>query len=479
MLLLGYNEIEQQQLDDIDARYKAKGFQPILIPTSEIPDTEEYYKTFDEYLRETREVLQQAEKREIEYFSQHISELTTNIYAGIKKLIIDVNNTYSSELMKPLLGSGFNDDVKLKDFIISNLALHLELLKNKAPKDYQETIKFVDNAVSNKDKIIRQASKPVISVKTSRAKKIKSDTTKIGRMIMKRPDNDKFYDEQNIQVLTGKMKRTNIIVSVSLEIEELKKQGLSVPFADRLTLFDKAVFEACTSLYEVGNTYMTSDMIYSTLSGNKKETKLTDNMRKEIFDSLKKLRTTSITINAEEEFSTGRNKRASFHGVLLPNSIIEEEIITLNGRETKDCIKILDKSPLISYAEGKNQIREYNTEMLDALVNNTREAIELKTLLVHRIIDMYNPNNKLGNIIRYDTIFEHLQIGNEKDNTTLTKKKRIRQLVRTILDDWKKRDIIKDYEELNEDGKKPKSREPIAKIKIALNKAVNKEEILQ
>ena len=463
-----YQTIENHYSPLLDKAFRA--YDDAKETSEETQKYNEYFSILSEYEKVRDNLYQDFLYQELEYFTQHIDELCKNIANYITSNIELIK--VAKKVKDKWFAKVYKNDEEIQYRLLQELKPHLDLLKQKAPQKYEDITKKIDDD-------IKSISKSVVNVKTSRTKKIKTDTTKIGSMIMKRPDNDKFYDEQDIQVLTGKMKSTNIIVSVSLEIEELKKQGLDVPSADRLTPFDGAVLSTCMSLYEAGNQYINSEMIYSTLSGNKKETKLTENMRKEIIDSMKKLMVTRIRIDAKNEFDKGRNSSAHFYGVLLPNSIIENEIVTLNGKEVKDCIKILDESPLYKYAKGKRQIRAFNTEMLDALVNNTREAIELKFFLAQRITDMQNPKDKKGYIIRYDTIFEYIQIGNEKDNTTLVKKKRIRQLVRAILDDWKKRDIIKDYEELNEDGKKPKSREPIAKIKITLNKVINSEEMLQ
>ena len=48
------------------------------------------------------------------------------------------------------------------------------------------------------------------------------------------------------------------------------------------------------------------------------------------------------------------------------------------------------------------------------------------------------------------------------------KKAKIRQTVRAILEEWKRKGIINDFQELGEDNKPPKSRAPIVKIKITM-----------
>ena len=112
---------------------------------------------------------------------------------------------------------------------------------------------------------------------------------------------------------------------------------------------------------------------------------------------------------------------------------------------------------LYDYADDKNQISRIPVAMLDVPADNDKEFIILKGYLTRRYAEAKNSNSKLGNIIRYDSLFAYIGIdsGNRKHT------KRIRDKVKLILETWKKAGYITGYEEIKE-GR------TIAKIKIKL-----------
>ena len=95
--------------------------------------------------------------------------------------------------------------------------------------------------------------------------------------------------------------------------------------------------------------------------------------------------------------------------------------------------------------------------MLQAPVNNTTENIELKFYLLRLISSMKNSKSKIKHIIRYDTLYEYLQI----ETSDKFKKKDIRDRVKKILSFWVKQGFILGFEEEWE-GRN------IAKVKISL-----------
>ena len=180
-------------------------------------------------------------------------------------------------------------------------------------------------------------------------------------------------------------------------------------------------------------------------------------MREAILASLRRLRLTNIIIRAEQEIEAGYSKKSRYEGVILPNEVIEDETVSLNGENVRDCVHFLRNSPLYDYADDKNQISRIPVAMLDVPADNDKEFIILKGYLTRRYAEAKNSNSKLGNIIRYDSLFAYIGIdsGNRKHT------KRLRDKVKLILETWKKAGYITGYEEIKE-GR------TIAKIKIKL-----------
>ena len=300
---------------------------------------------------------------------------------------------------------------------------------------------------------------------TSRSHDLKLETTRVGGLIFEREkksrsSNEVFYNctnDNSPEVFTGthpEDRHKEIITFVSLEIEDLKQD---VPSISRLEPFDGEVLSSSISLYTDGNEYVTPDMIYRHMLGNKRGAKLHPKMRQDILASLRKLRLTNIIINAEQELEAGYSKKSRYEGVILPNEVIEDETILLNGGKVRNCIHFLRNSPLYDYADDKNQISRLPVAMLDIPADNDKELIILKGYLARRYTEAKNPNSKLSNIIRYNSIFEYLSIdsGNKKQT------KRIRDTVKLILETWKNAGYIIGYQEIKE-GR------TTAKIKITI-----------
>lgn len=480
-MLLDYNEEEKKELEAINKKYNIqkahlklqKAFdewENFMLNKKSITNKgintteEEIYlistleKTQEEYsvLRklnddESEKIYKKAEARELEYFSHHVQELCHELKNGINDFIADIRDI--SNFM-PLRKENYQDDKKLSNVIYNIFRSYLEIILKDNYDKYVDIIGFIGQAIKNKEnipsKIKRSPKEKNESLPAHKTNEIKLETSKIGGLIVSRSKNSHFYNEEEVEIQTGTFRKKDVITFVSLKIEDLNKEEVYIPGIDRLTPFDGDVLCASISLYEAGNTYMTTEMIYRTMAGNKK-LELTPQMKEEIFKSLRKLRLTGIYINAEQEKAVGYNTSVRYEGVLLPNEIIVNKTVFLNGKEVKDCIRLLNNSPLYEYAEGKNQISRVPTAMLNVPLSNTKETIELKGYLLRRIANMKNIKSKLGNVIRYESIFEYLQIYVETEGDSLKlKKARIRQDVRKILEFWKQEGHIKDFKEIKE-----------------------------
>ena len=413
-------------------------------------------------------------EQSLEHYSSNIDEL--------------INDIKENEIMEYVRVSIINANILLKADKDTTLSLlqftreiilypYLQLIREKDYHKYEEITEFIDEAFKNSEKIIQDAEKndtkqPIISFTTRKATELKAETTKIGRLMKNPQDRDDFYDpdrwpdwsdrkEKGCKIRTGKYHKRDIITYAALEInkDELKRQGVEI--VGRLEPFDIEILTHAFTLYEIGNEYMTFDMLYRQIT-NDTDAKLTPKMRMCISDSLAKLSATNVYINAEQEFDAGYNKKTLYRGPLLPNEQMQEVIVKLNGRFVKDCVHILGESMLYKYAESKNQITRIPVNMLYVPgVNNTEENIVIKGYLMRFVADMRNSKNGIGNVIRYDTLFDYLGIDGENKQVLKVQKMRIHQTVRTILKTWKNNEYIGDFQEIKEGI-------IIAKIKITL-----------
>ncbi|MBR1438747.1 MAG: hypothetical protein IJ587_09450 [Synergistaceae bacterium] len=320
--------------------------------------------------------------------------------------------------------------------------------------------KFTKVAVFDLDGNLRIELRPIPDVEAHLAKKVISGTTKLEQVIFDPRKNPVFYDTNitAVDINVGNRGKNTITTIASIDFNNMKKMGVSISHEKWITPFDREILSIVSSLYAAGNTYQSPQMIFQAMSGNKEKVKLTPEIRAKIIESLRKLRATTIEIDASQEEKAGWSKKGKYEGSLLPSERVE--VITLNGQKVVDCIHFLRNSPLYDYAEGKNQISRVNIEMLQAPVNNTTENIELKFYLLRLISSMKNSKSKLKPVIRYDSLYEYLGIDENNTSDILHKKKDIRDRVKKILNFWVEQGFIRSFEEEKE-GKN------IAKVKIS------------
>ena len=174
---------------------------------------------------------------------------------------------------------------------------------------------------------------------------------------------------------------------------------------------------------------------------------MSEETRVKIVKSIDKMIVTRITINATAEVKANMIAEAIYENYLIPAKKVS---LIVNGQLVKDCIILLDTLPLFAYARQKNQIITVDVKLLDTPLTNTPENIELKAYLIRRISSMSNTKNNMRDVIRYDTLYEYLNITASNDNARKVKHKQIRDKVKKVLDYWMLKKFIKGYKEEKE-----------------------------
>ena len=434
--------------------------------------------TFDLFTKNTDSIIDLL-KHEIPIQIKFIALTVLNFsfYDEYKKFTQKDNPNFKDEPSEAELVF-FNDDAvteRLEDILLP----FLNLLKEKDERGFQKACELMEESVKNKQKILSDMRKemltifedkpqekipsalPILKTNTHLAKEVVSGTTKLENAIFDPRKNPVFYDADvpAIDINVGKQGKNEITTIASIDFNDMKKMGVSISHEKWITPFDREILSIASSLYAAGNEYQSPQMIFQAMSGNKEKAKLTPEIRTKIIESLRKLRATTIEIDSSQEEKAGWIKQGKYEGSLLPSERVEA--VMLNGQKVIDCIHFLRNSPLYEYAEGKNQISRVNIAMLKAPVNNTTENIELKFHLLRLISSMKNPKSKLKPVIRYDTLYEYLQV-DENDNDVRHKKKEIRDRVKKILSYWVEQGFILGFEEEKEEKNK------ITKVKILL-----------
>ena len=309
---------------------------------------------------------------------------------------------------------------------------------------------------SLKDKI----SECLEQVNSRKPDKFISTIDKLSQTICNPCENSRFLDGEEHSAFVGCDKRgKKVFVYLTIDVQKIKQ---FISFSDDSILAPeiRAVHDAVISLYLEGNVHITPDMIYSTLNGNNTTRQVPAGFKKFLTEAMNKLMYTGIKIDASEEAKAFGIQNFQFKGYVLPMTY---SLATING-VTRECWKILEKPPLLSFAERKNQIASCEISALDTGLYTTPENITLTHYLIDRVLIMQNQAEhakkargkskpKVNTSIAYDTIYKYLGIKAPNENALKQEKAKVRKKVKDILDVWVKTGFIASYGEIL-DGKK-------------------------
>jgi len=246
-------------------------------------------------------------------------------------------------------------------------------------------------------------------------------------------------------------KKSPVYSLISIDIDDMKTQGVSIQGRRELGAYDQEIHDAVISQYVVGgNEYITDSMIYDTISGKEGAT-LNPIQREAISNAITKLMFSHLFVDASEEAKKFGVNNFVYDGPLLP---CERVTSTINGTVT-ECIHLFRTPPLYAYAEERDQIARIDIALLNSPVNKNEETIALQGYLYRRILSMKG-SSKLSPTIKYETIYQKLEVKANTEGGLRKKKLKVRETVRKILDYWKTKDFIKGYVENSHKGERGK-----------------------
>ena len=158
-----------------------------------------------------------------------------------------------------------------------------------------------------------------------------------------------------------------------------------------LSCFDCDVADAIYTLYRNGYSTFTPGQVLRTMSGDYKQT-ITVQKKKDIIDSINKLRKTEIMITCEEEF---RVRKQKFDGENAYE--LEGKYLLATWHEKAKCFEMKKElplevlMPLYRYTELNTQMISFPINLLSCgdssgeKISNTKENILIKRYLIRRI----------------------------------------------------------------------------------------------
>lgn len=225
--------------------------------------------------------------------------------------------------------------------------------------------------------------------------------------------------------------------------------SITLKIADNGTFdyIDKIIILALGTLQNAGNEYISLRQLYKTLGGNDRY--LTKTARKFLLERIDKLRLSDFRIDMTEYLETctpDKPKKLACRKktYLLPCEVIEMKI---NGKTTKDGIKLLAPIPFFEIAGVKARIARQPLQLITGLgLNATENSIVLSWYLFDRVTKIVGSRDSkrahnLNNSILFETLYKDCGF----TDFSRDKKYDLRKNITKILTHFKDCGLITDF----------------------------------
>lgn len=385
----------------------------------------EYFRLLIKKDEDRRKLIDEISREEFDKLNGDKTKILAHAKRQAKELIDNrkyVKNNASPGASNFIDFDSLLDPQRLIHDIKECIRLHYEFFKDD-PQSIEELDKIILETVDNAAYIATKSKRPfeLISITSKIAHETFSGKLK--------PGTGREVNVQKKEKAKNEPVITYIVISKNPDIKEQRV----------LTPFDREVHDAIVSLYVAGNKFITSSMIFETLTGKKGAT-LNPNQKKDILDSVDTLMTTPIIVDANAEAKLFNLDSFVYKGMLLP---CEQAHASING-SVIDCIHLLREPPYYTYSSHRNQIGKIEVKLLNSPTNKNKETIMLQGYLYRRILAIPH----LRPIIKYEDIYDLFNLSNFKSDASLKNKKfKIRTQTKKILEFWKNQNFIKGYSE--------------------------------
>ena len=392
-----------------------------------------------------------ARERSLKHFASRHQELLTALKGEINNSLVELVTLEKSRYF-----SWLSDQKSWRENVNDSFSPYLAILND---NERSEILAYIDYAFTNREQIFSEAQKkntltPIHSAEVVRPKTYIAPNTKASNRAFGR-NNAPFYEGAKPLAVERRNSKKSIDVYMSLRYDDSKDIGIKLcgPYQGKtLTQLDKLIHDAIVTQYvDGGNQDITNHMIFQVISGNEapsSEKGISPEWNRRINESIDRMFHSVVEIDATEQAKAYGFEELHYKGHVLNCSIITAKI---NGQITT-CVHICEPPALYKYADNCGQVIRTDLRMLNVPdFQNTPENAVLKNYLLQQIrIMQYSP--KYSRTIRYDTVFDLLEIQAESEAALRMKKKQIRDKIKICLDYWKAEGLITGYKE-NKKGK--------------------------
>ena len=329
---------------------------------------------------------------------------------------------------------------------------YLAYLKDKDTEGYAEALSIIETSIKESKRTLAKVKKnlgktskddvsTVVKAVATRATEFFAPVDKITQSFFNPQKTNTFYDNLKVIVEVGKKGGKPVKTFVSINVDEL--QGVTLSNGVMVNPFNRAIHNVAVSLYAAGNKHITPRMIYEAMNGYQRKHKPPEQLYEAIMESMRKLIRTFIKIDATEEADKFGLDTLRLENYLLPAKITT---VAMNGQEV-EAFSFMDEPPLYTYASKKKQISRCDIGLLAADISTTPENVVIRDYLLERVTTFKSKKSKLLNVIRYDTLYDYLELTAPNDTALRDKKRDVRTKVHTILNAWETAGFIEGYEE--------------------------------
>lgn len=300
----------------------------------------------------------------------------------------------------------FNADDKSFDMIAYTIDFIAFYLTNKELASELQEIKLPDETATPIDRLTRMFFKNELPFNTPQA-------VKSGTIQTKQP---------------GSKLPTIIAPVVTISLLDLPP---GIDISRNVEAFDNEVFRAVCALQERGNKKFTGHDIYRAMTMNPNAL-ATEGTLQMIDTSWKRLTSIAIKLdtgNVGDVYNFARwikNRRILEGG--------DDTLIVQNQHGLcKSTVYTLNEEPILkTYAQHLGQIGRYPAKWLNTPVNKTPELLILQTAL----FDHIQAIPSISNHIKYETLFDKIDISAPTANAVRQKKNKLRNQIHKMLDYW-------------------------------------------
>lgn len=148
------NEEDREQIENIQLEFLRKK----NIPQAQELNDDFFKEQLNYYFDEVKLIYENAHKRSLRYYTEHFDELLLSLKREIKSYAAFFVSSFEAdiktgEIMRQLSSKGVENYKRIMD---KEIALYLEILKNNAPKDYEEIIGFIDYAFEHRMEFFKE-----------------------------------------------------------------------------------------------------------------------------------------------------------------------------------------------------------------------------------------------------------------------------------------------------------------------------------